>query len=348
MLKKCLSLIMCFCICFCFAACKSNESTKTENEQPSVENQLETDNVQYAVNPLTGEMNLNPDKVNYRPVSVMIDNDSVAQKNAQSGVPYADVVFETEVEGGITRLMAIFSDISKAPQIGDVRSARVVFVDIAMGFNAIYCHHGRDEINCGPHMTALGIDNFVIGENNCGWRKTYGSSTNWQNLYTTGEKLAESLAANNWKLTQTKTELWQNFADNVLALSGGAANKATVVFSGSATSYFNYDTATGKYIKTSAQAQNKNLTDNAQYAFKNVFILKTSMSYYSNMKSRKIDLNSGTGYYLVNGTYEKIKWSKGNSSSNFKFTKEDGTELTVAAGNSWVCIAKTDAGISFE
>lgn len=346
MFKKFTAVILCFAICFTLAACGG----KAPVEEP--QNEVQADPIpeapQYSVNPLTGELNLDPTKENYRPVTVMIDNDSVAQNNAQSGVPYADIVFETEVEGGITRLMAVFADISKAPQIGDVRSARAVFVDIAKGFNAIYTHHGRDEVYCGPRMRELGTDNFVIGENNCGWRKTYGNSTNWQNLYTTGEKLAESLKANSWKLTQDKTKVWQSFSDTAPALTGGTAAKATVAFSGTATSYFTYNAESGKYIKTSRQSQNKNLTDNADYAFKNVFILKTTMSHYSDNYHRKVDLNSGSGYYLVNGNYEKIKWSKGAASNNFTFTKEDGSPLTVAAGNSWVCIAKTDAGVSFE
>ena len=54
---------------------------------------------------------------------------------------------------------------------------------------------------------------------------------------------------------------------------------------------------------------------------------------------RKVDLTSGDGYYFVNGTYTKIKWSKGAASDGLTFTKEDGTPLTVDIGNSWVCIA---------
>ncbi len=349
MFKKILSLLLCLSLCLCFTACNKPKEPATDTQAPSEDSAASNSEQSDLIsNPLTGMLDFNPEKSKVRPVAIMIDNDSVAQKNAQSGVQAADVVFETEVEGGITRLMAVFADISKAPQIGDVRSARVVFVEIATGFNAIYAHHGQDETYCVPRMRELGTDDFSVGEGNCGWRHTYGNATNWQNLYTNGEKFWKSLNDSKWKTTQDEFSAWQTFTDEALTLTGGVANKATVSFSGSSTSYFEYDQTTGKYIKTSGHTTNKDIITGEAYEFKNIFVLKTPMGYYSDGKHRKIDLNSGTGYYIVNGTYEKINWKKGSASNNFTFTKADGTPLTVQAGNSWVCIAKTDAGVTFN
>lgn len=342
MLKRIFSLILCLCLALTFSACGEKP---VENPEPSDGQVAVTPTT--AVNFLTGINDLQLDKATARPVAIMIDNDSVAQKNAQAGVQAADIIYETEVEGGITRLMAVFADISKAPQIGDIRSARTQFVEIASGHNAIYVHHGMDEVYCGPLIKSLGTDNFVVGTNNCGWRHTYGSATNWQNLYTTGEKLYKSLSDNKWKLTQEAAKPWQNFTTETVALST-VANKATVGFSGSSTSYFTYDTASGKYIKTSKSATNKDVVTGQSYNFKNVFVLKTSMTYYADGKHRKISFDSGSGYYLVNGTYEEIKWKKGEAKDSLVFTKADGTPLTVQAGNSWVCFAKTDATVTFE
>lgn len=343
MLKKALSLLLCVLLCFLFIGCgeKPSELPEVPTEQP-----VEVKPV-FASNPLTGLENLNPEKVNQRPVAVMIDNDSVAQKNAQTGVQSADIVYETETEGGITRLMAVFADISKAPQIGDIRSARVQFLELATGHNAIYTHHGRDEKYCGPLMKTLGTDNFVVDTNNCGWRHTYGSATNWQNLYTTGEKLYDSLVAKNWKLTNDSAKAWQNFTSQTLALSN-TANKATVFFSGASTSYFTYDATSEKYIKTSKSTANKDAVTGEAYAFKNVFVLETSMSHYPNGIHRKISFTSGSGYYLVNGKYEEINWKKGEAKDPLVLTKKDGTSLPVQAGNSWVCFISQSASVTFE
>lgn len=73
----------------------------------------------------------------------MINNISTAQP-VQTGLNKADIIYETEVEGGITRLMAVFQDITTAEKIGTIRSARYPYVDLAMGHNAIFIHCGQD------------------------------------------------------------------------------------------------------------------------------------------------------------------------------------------------------------
>lgn len=345
MSKKIIALVLALCLLFALCGCgkhvEPSEPASTPSETVPVNTNL--------FNPLTGLQNFDPDKENYRPVAIMIDNDSVAQKNAQAGVQSADIVYETEVEGGITRLMAVFADVSKAPQIGDIRSARVQFLELAMGHNAIYVHHGQDGTYCAPMMKNLGVDNFTVGTNNCGWRHTYGNATNWQNLYTTGEKLANSLKEKNWKITANNISAWQTFSNAPITLANGGASKVTVFFNTASTSYFTYNAEKKCYTKTSKSAENKCVVTGDSYDFKNVFVLKTEMSHYPDNYHRKINYNSGSGYYFVNGTYEEVKWKKGNTNNPVVITKADGTTLTVEAGNSWVCfVSSNNAKISFE
>ena len=70
---------------------------------------------------LTGEW-VDPAVNEQRPVAVMINN--IGEAMPQSGIGQADVIYEMIVEGGITRLMAVFSDYSGLEKIGPVRSAR--------------------------------------------------------------------------------------------------------------------------------------------------------------------------------------------------------------------------------
>lgn len=353
MLKKLLSISLCICLVLCLAACGGeapiDDSTPTDGGTTDItpEPQPEPKPTKL-VNPLTGLEDLPLDKGNVRPLAIMIDNDSLAQNNSQIGVPSADIIFETEVEGGICRLVALFANGEGAPQIGNVRSARVVYIDIATGFNAIYCHHGIDAVYAVNRLKELGTDNFVLGENNGGWRQTYGKPASWQNLYTTGEKLWASLEKKGWKTTQDKFEPWQTFTNEEVSLTSGIANKLSVKYNGNSHSYFTYDPANKEYLKTSRHSQNKdNLTGDA-YAFKNVIVIQTTMGYYTTDPHRKIDLTSGSGYYMVNGTYQEIKWEKGAATNNFKFTTADGKPLTMQAGKTWVCIANVKSTILFE
>ena len=79
-------------------------------------------------------------KGNDRPFAVMIDNHQDAWP--QAGLQDAYMVYEIIVEGGETRLMALFKGVD-LEKIGPVRSARHYFIDYAMENDAIYVHFGE-------------------------------------------------------------------------------------------------------------------------------------------------------------------------------------------------------------
>lgn len=74
-----------------------------------------------------------------RPIAVMIDNNVNAWPH--SGIDKAYVVYEIIVEGGETRLMAIFKG-QKIDMIGPIRSSRHYFLDYALENDAMYVHFG--------------------------------------------------------------------------------------------------------------------------------------------------------------------------------------------------------------
>lgn len=88
---------------------------------------------------LTGEW-MDQEKVNRRPIAVMIPNNSPALP--QYGLSKAAIIYEAPVEGRITRLMAVFEDFDDLDRIGPVRSSRDYFVYVAMGYEALYCNWG--------------------------------------------------------------------------------------------------------------------------------------------------------------------------------------------------------------
>ena len=91
-------------------------------------------------NPLDG-VRVPPEALGHRVVAVMIDNYPDARP--QSGLRDADIVYEVEAEGGITRYMALYLDTTPGI-IGPVRSARLYFVDLARPYNPYYAHAGEN------------------------------------------------------------------------------------------------------------------------------------------------------------------------------------------------------------
>jgi len=90
--------------------------------------------------PYTGKEALADEDVTRRPLSVKIENSDAARP--QIGLNSADVVYETVVEGGITRFNAIYH--SKVPKtLGPVRSARLSDQWIVPQYDALLFFSGR-------------------------------------------------------------------------------------------------------------------------------------------------------------------------------------------------------------
>lgn len=306
----------------------------TETTQPT---EATKPKVTKYTNPLTGVKDLDKkEDANNRPVAIMINNLSSAQR-VQTGVNKADIVYETEVEGGITRLLAVYQDVSKVKRIGTVRSARYAYVDLAMGHNAIYVHHGADNVYAGPHLRD--VDRMEISPGRYAERISNGLAYE-HTLYTTsGESLWNGIKSS-FNTTKSDSSPWQKFKKKV-KLTGGDANSVSIPFSNSYVTKFVYDKKSGTYIRNFAGVERTDYYTKEKTKMKNVVVLLTSIGNYPNGKHKNISLSSGSGYYISNGKYQKINWSKGSASSSFSFTNTDGSPLEMNAGKTWVCIASS-------
>ncbi len=350
-LKRFLSLFLVLCFFATLCACQKPDNPTIDAVSSSQITSSEPEQADpYAdcvINPLTGEKRLDPAKEGTKPIAITINNIAIAQP-VQAGLHKADVVFETEVEGGITRMLAVFSDPSDVPAIGTIRSLRVPFADIAAGMNALLIYHGIDYTYCLPHLSQIKLSSFAISEGNYGFREKNGLAHE-HTLYTSGEGIEKLIKSNKFNMEKSSAP-WLNFAstEEKTAPAGGTANgTVTVKYNSTTTVQFIYNAETKRYSRAKKGVPYKELKTGEEETFGNVFVLETTISNYPDGYHRKIDLTSGSGYYISAGGYEKINWKKGSSSDNFSFTKADGTTLTVNQGNSYVCIMNKTGEVTF-
>lgn len=131
------------------------------------------------------------------PLAVMFDNTPNAVPH--HGIGDADLVYEALVEGGITRLMAVFWRRDPA-LLMPVRSARTPFVIWVDELGALYSHAGgattSNEANAVGQIIDWGIrdlDAFKPGSNAAYYRDSSRYAP--YNLATTGERLRAAAAA---------------------------------------------------------------------------------------------------------------------------------------------------------
>ncbi len=331
MFKRILSLIFCLCLIFA-VGCQDTTVYDNLSDYESEVSVVEAPTL--AVNPLTGVEEFTDASIaSQRPVAIMVNNVNVAQK-VQTGLSKADIIYETEVEGGITRLMAVYQDISDLDKIGTVRSARYPYVDLALGHNAIYVHCGQDPTYCAPHLSD--IDHLSIDTNSKGAKRIANGLSSEHTLYALAGDLWENISTT-FDVNNTNPASWATFSTDPVTLDGGAATTINVDFPQKDTN-FTYDATTGLYTRLSDGNQLTDYYTQEVTTVKNVFVLMTSITNYPDGKHRKVDLTGGDGYYFTNGTAKAIKWTKGEANAPLKFTDVNGAEITVSAGNSWVCI----------
>ncbi|MEG0020292.1 MAG: DUF3048 domain-containing protein, partial [Oscillospiraceae bacterium] len=139
-IKKIISLILAAALCLSLSGCKKGENTDPVAPGTSPKQDKPVVIEQRDYNYLTGKAFTDGQDKTARPIAVMINNAKLALP--QSGLESADLIYEMVTEGGITRLMALYSDINTMGVVGPVRSARDQFVQFLLPLNAVYVHIG--------------------------------------------------------------------------------------------------------------------------------------------------------------------------------------------------------------
>ncbi len=347
-LKKLFASILALLLLFSVAACGSGDSPTIDTGSSNPSSSQETQNndpSDKAVNPLTGEKDMDPSAKDKKPVALTVNNISVAQP-VQAGLDKADLVFETEVEGGITRLLAVFADPTEAGKIGTIRSVRVPFIDIVAGLDGILIYHGIDYDYAKPHLDSLKLPSYELDTTTYGKRENNGLAQE-HTLYTSGAQLDKCIE--NKKLNDKGTgKPWVTFAEKNRSLSSNSAKNISVAFSSSYVTQFIYDETTSKYARAKKGTPYTDYYSKEKEMFSNVFVLETTISDYPDRKHRKVDFTGGEGYYVSAGSVIPIKWEKGASTDPFKFKTADGKELQVNTGNSYICVVNKGKKITFE
>ncbi|MBR5662024.1 MAG: DUF3048 domain-containing protein [Bacilli bacterium] len=286
-----------------------------------------------------------------RPFAVMINNIGVARP-VQCGLQDAYLVYEIIVEGGITRFMALFEGDKDVSCIGSIRSARHYYLDYALENDAIYVHHGYSP-QAGEDFSNLNVDHISSSEPNTGWReKGLGVSTE-HTLFSSTEKLKKGIGKKRTEYSEERYKdnygLLLHYSVKTLDLASIAnsqvANKVSIRYSNSNTSSYEYDAEAKVYKRFVNGKVHKDRVTGKQFTFKNIITYQVK-NYNLNDGSGKgrqglNNVGSGTGYYISEGYAIPIKWKKDSRKSKTIYTLEDGSELKVNDGNTFIQIQPT-------
>ena len=286
-------------------------------------------------------------KGNDRPIAVMIDNHNLAWP--QAGLNQAYMVYEIIVEGGETRLMALFKGVD-LEKIGAVRSARHYSIDYAMENDAIYVHFGQSP-QAENDIKRYSIDdiNGISEDGTTFWRVKDKYAPH--NAVTNTEKLLQSAKNKKYKTTSTKESILNYVTDEVNLEEGQEAINVTIPHSDLQKVQYTYDSENKVYKRFTRNKAQTDWDTGEAVTTKNIII--TFCDNYTltdkENKGRQGLKNIGTfdGYYITNGKAIKIQCEKTDREEQTIYKDMNGNEIQVNDGNTFVNICPTDAEVTF-
>lgn len=295
-----------------------------------------------------GQKSVNIFKGNDRPIAVMIDNHSDAWP--QAGLQDAYMVYEIIVEGGETRLMALFKG-ANVEKIGPVRSARHYFIDYAMENDAIYTHFGQSP-QAQSDLKKYNINdiNGIAEDGTTFWRVKDKAAPH--NAVTSTEKLLASAKNKKYRTTSTEKSVLNYKADEINLEDGQGAISVTIPHSDKQTVKYVYDDTNKVYKRYARNNIQKDWTTGNAITTKNIIV--TFCDNYtlsdSENKGRQGLKNIGTfdGYYITNGKAIKIKCIKNARDEKTTYQDLNGNVINVNDGNTFVNICPINSKVVLE
>ena len=291
---------------------------------------------------------------NERPIAIMIDNNIGDIKHA--GLQNSYINYEIIVEGGITRIMALYKD-AEVGIIGPVRSARHYFLDYALEHDAIFAHFGWSP-KAESDIAELNVKNI----NGMTDTKPFARDTQLpspHNVFTSTTKIRDYLDSKSYIKTSEQWKLLNYSAEEIEfnKSSDGettkpnlsAANKISIVYSNSQNRGYTYDTVNKYYLRSQNGKAHLDRKTEAQLHFKNIIIMKVENKTIDEEGRQDLTtIGTGTGYFITNGYALPINWSKTSRTSKTKYTFEDGTDIILNDGNTFIQIVPLTSNITIE
>jgi len=319
--------------------------------------------------------------VTRRPLAVMIENS--ADSRPQSGLSYADIVYEAVAEGGISRFMGLFycgvasaGNLTLAP----VRSARIYFVNIVPEYDPLYVHVGGagncDDPNVDPKAKALcAIQQYKIKDmdqmGRAGDFKTCHRLTNrldkevaWEHTMACFvEELAKSGAKWGWTNVDKNGVSWDKnfvswkFKTDSDKVTGASAKNISYMFweynrefNGDYDVSWEYQPASNSYRRSNGGKVSIDLETEEPLLFKNVVIQYAKETFLQDLEKHLLYDVIGTGKakIFMDGVVIDGTWAKASKSARTIFKDSAGKEIKFNPGPIWISILPSTNTVTYN
>ncbi|MBR1630104.1 MAG: DUF3048 domain-containing protein [Lachnospiraceae bacterium] len=283
-----------------------------------------------------------------RPISIMIENTTMALP--QYGINKAGIVYECPAEGGITRFLALFDDYSGMDRIGNVRSCRPYYAYIAAEFDSIYLHYGQSVQ--GQEVLNSGIVDDLNGLDGAIEPIVYFRSSDKpapHNAYTSTDGINDGIEAKGYRTEINEDHEKGHFRfaeeENTLEDQEGEDAEVLSLYFPNDRPYYVYDEEEQLYTRYQFGDTETDANDGENVKAANLILQNVPSSVISGSYYLDINLNgSGTGKFLTRGKVVDISWSKNSNYDITHYFYENGDEIELNPGKTWVHLVENAGG----
>ena len=304
------------------------------------------------INPLTGQPYPDSEARERRNLIVKISNYPPIVR-PQHGVNQADLVFEYEAEGGVTRFAAIFR--SHAPaRVGSIRSGRLLDMELVTMYAALLAYSGTSEpiqelfLNADFKFRLLSPS---FGDNceNAGFCR---------DMTLTERPFEHTLFGNTRLMWEVATRRQVNtgyravgFAFNVQADEGGAAaGDIFINWFGDTDARWQYEPSSGRYLRYTDSAPHYDAADDTQLWTDNLVILEVPHRRRTDLFPPGADYESleialwgqGPAYVIRDGNVYAGFWRRlsRNRRQALQLIYVNNQSIMLKPGRTWVAVTR--------
>ncbi len=279
---------------------------------------------------------------------LVVKIDDTVSARPQIGIDRADVVYIEQVEGGLTRLAAVFS--SEIPTlIGPIRSARISDIEILAPYGRVVFAYSGAQSKMLPVISAANLNDYGAQRQSPTIYTRDESRTSPTNMVLRADLLLEKVRSDGREIAQSRTVGW-TFGD--LPNGGTAITEAKINWP--AASYeVKWSPTEERWLIFNNGVPNMSATGTQHgpttFVIQDVEILPSEYGdKFGGVTPYSKTIGTGTGFVLRDGQYFAATWSRPDELSGTTWRTLDGSELPFARGQVWIALTEKNPQFTLD
>ena len=271
--------------------------------------------------------------------------DDTPEAHPQIGLEDADVVYIEQVEGGLTRLAALFSSVIPS-HVGPVRSARISDIELLAQYGHVAFAYSGAQKKMLPVIADADLENLGAQQESADIYTRDSERNAPYNMILRADLLMSKLASKDISITSAKNPGWtfgpvpKNGKMIVSAKMNWPANSYTATWSST-----DFRWLLSHHDQSDVSASGINLGPTTMV----IQIVSITDSEYHDkfggITPFSATVGSGSGFILRDGQVFDALWTRADAQSGTTWSASDGSPITFAPGQVWVAL--TDSAPEF-